>query len=174
MSEFQDIKFESEAEFLAHVIALKNESEDRLQTMADCLSVHNNPHAAEVFQTLAEFLAQTVQQLEANAAGMQLPNIPPWEYLWHCSDDPESLCMDQAHYMMSVKQSLELALFNEQRSLVFFKRVLDDVEHPQIQQLARQQIDLEYEFADFIQQQMALLGEDDYICDDLDPPNMPE
>ena len=174
MSEFKDICFQSEAEFLAHVIALKCESEDRLQTMADCLFVHNNPHAAEVFQTLAEFIAQTIQQLELNATGMQLPNIPPWEYQWHCSDDPEALCMDQAHYMMSIRQALELALFNEQRSLNFFKKVFDDVDHSGITELARQQIEMEQEFAEFIQQQLALVGDDDFICEDLDPPNMPE
>jgi|GEM_PF-1044508 len=174
MSDFNEISIHSEAEFLAHVIALKNESEERLQTMADCLYVHNNPKAADVFQELATYIAQTVQQLESQASGLELPNIPPWEYQWHCSNNPDSLCMDHAHYMMSMRQALALALFNEQRSLAFFRRIHDEVEYAPVRALALEQIAVEERFAELVQARMLNLPEDDRLCDDLDPPHMPE
>lgn len=174
MNDLPDITISSEAEFLAHVIALKHESEERFQGMADCLSVHNNLQAAEVFQHLAELISDNIQKLESMAAGLELPEIPPWEYQWHCANDPDSVCMDQAHYMMTARQSLELALFNEQRSVDFFRRVKIKVENPAVTKLAQQLITVEEKFAEAIQQRLEDIEDDEEPCEDLDPPNMPE
>ena len=174
MTEQDTISIADEAEFLAHVIALKNESEERLQVMADCLSEHNNPNAAGVFTELAQFIAGTIGQLEDKAREHHLPEIPPWEYQWHCATDPEAICMDHAHYLMSVREALELALFNEKRSMEFFQRIEQDVTHPEVVELAREQLMIEKEFADLIQQRLMGLAEEDLVCEDLDPPNIPE
>ena len=40
--------------------------------------------------------------------------------------------------------------------------------------LARQQIDVELEFEVIIRQRLAVIGEDEFFHDDLDPPNIPE
>ena len=174
MSDLPKITISSEAEFLAHAIALKVESEERLQGMADCLFEHNNHQAAEVFQTLATLIAQNIQQMESIAADMTLPEIPPWEYQWHCADNPDATCMDQAHYMMSIRQSLELAKFNEQRSEQFFIRVHNESADPGVSKLARQFLMVEEEFTEIIQQRLLVVVDDDEPCEDLDPPNMPE
>lgn len=174
MNDLPPVTISTEVEFLAHVIALKHESEDRLQSMADCLSEHNNPEAAKVFADLAGFVRHNIQHLESEAAGLQLPEIPPWEYLWHCSNDPEAICMDHAHYMMSVRESLQLALFNEQRSVKFLNRVYSDVDHAGVMELALHQIKTEQQFATVIQQRLDSLGENEEFCEDLDPPHMPE
>lgn len=174
MNDLPEITITSEAEFLAHVIAMKNESEDRLQSMADCLSEHNNPQAAEVFQHMAELITENIQQLESMAAGMELPEIPPWEYQWHCKNDPESICMDQAHYMMTERQSLNLALFNEQRSVNFFHRVNTEVENPEVKKLAQHFLNIEEKFADVIQQRLLVAEDELEPHEDLDPPHMPE
>ena len=174
MSDFKAINISSEAEFLAHMLALKNESEERLQTLADCLYAHNNSRAAEVFQQLANDLAESIRLLEDKAAGIELPNIPPWEYQWHCSNNPEALCMDHAHYLMSMRQALELALFNEQRGLAFLQRIHDEVADESIRALSSDQIDIEQRFAERLREWMLGLPEDEAMCDDLDPPHMPE
>ena len=174
MNELPKITISTEAEFFAHVIALKQESEDRLQGMADCLTEHNNPDAAEVFQQLSEYISDNIQQLETMAQGLELPEIAPWEYQWHCSDDPDAICMDQAHYMMSIRQSLELAMINEQRCVQFFQRVHTEVGHPGIMKLALQFITVEEKFAQIIQRRLLLIEDDDEPCEDFDPPNMPE
>jgi hypothetical protein len=174
MSDFNDISIHSEADFLAHVIALKHESEERLQTMADCLYVHNNPDAADVFQELATNIATAIEALESRAEGIELPVIAPWEYQWHCSNNPDSQCMDQAHYMMSSRQALQLALFNEQRSLAFFKRIEDSTQHDAVRVLAGEQVAVEQRFAELVISRMNDLPLDDRLCDDLDPPHMPE
>ncbi len=173
MNDLLKITISSEAEFLAHVIALKQESEERLQIMADCLSEHNNFDAAEVFQHLAEIIRKNIKQLENKAINVELPEIAPWEYQWHCADDPDSICMDQAHYMMSARESLELALFNEQRSVEFFNRVYAEVNKPEVRNLAEHLIKTEKDYAEVISQRLEEASHDE-LLEDLDPPNMPE
>jgi hypothetical protein len=163
-----------EAEFLAHIIALKHESEDRLTTMADCLFAHNNPPAAQVFHELAGLISLVVEQLQTLALDHVLPEIPPWEYQWHCEDDPEALCMEHAHYLMSARQALQLALYNEQRSVEFLQRIEREVSEPAVREMARRQLRVEQEFAEIIRQRLADLPDEDVVCDDLDPPHMPE
>lgn len=174
MSEMIKITFSNEAEFLAHAIALKQESEERLEGLADCLEAHNNLLASEVFRTLAERIAENVNQLETQAANHSLPVVEPWAYQWHCADDPESLCIDQAHYLMTGREALELARFNEQRGMQFLERVVDEVDHPGVQQLALQMLSVEQEFAQMISQMLETLAEDSLPCEDFDPPNIPE
>jgi hypothetical protein len=174
MSKDKKIEIETEAEFLANVIALKMEFEERLEGLADCLAIHNNPDASDVFRGLASHVTSNIQKLEAIAANHQLPVIPPWEYQWHCSDDPEALCIDQAHYLMSSRQALELALFNEKRSLEFLTKVVDDVRNDAVKQLAAGMIAIEQEFSESMQQALDDMMDDILPCDDLDPPNMPE
>jgi len=161
-------------EFLAHALALKYESEERLEQLAHCLAEHNNQAAADVFQGLIDSIGSVIRELEALAADRYLPQIPPWEYQWHCDDDPEALCIDQAHYLMTARQSLELARFNELRSLQFFQKVKDEVADDQIASLAQRLIEIELAFADDIQQRLESLPQDSPPCEDLDPPNMPE
>ncbi|MCG6937364.1 MAG: hypothetical protein LJE83_04235 [Gammaproteobacteria bacterium] len=174
MSEDKKIDIETEAEFLANVIALKMEFEERLEGLADCLAIHNNPAASDVFRGLASHITSNIQKLEAVAANHQLPVIPPWEYQWHCSDDPEALCIDQAHYMMSSRQALELALFNEKRSVEFLNKVVDQVNNNAVKQLAAGMIAMEQEFTESMQQALDDMEDDMQPCEDLDPPNMPE
>ncbi len=174
MTEQQEIKIQTRAEFLAHVLALKLESEERLQSLADCLSEHNNPVAAGLFQELADVVAQSITQLESMTAGLQLPAIPPWEYQWHCFDHPEVVCMEQAHYMMTGKQSLQLVQFNEHRSVEFLQRVYQEVENVEVKNLAQQLMKSEQEFEQYVLKKIENIEDDGLLRDDLDPPNMPE
>ena len=174
MTEARKTNIGSEAEFLAHLIALKLESEERLLDLSHCLAEHHNPEASKVFADLAGFISRSLEDIEAHAVGHDLPVIPPWEYQWHCADAPESLCIDQAHYMMTGKQSLELALYNEQHSILFLKQVKADTDDPRIEAMAQRFIETEQRFVQIIQQSLDDIEDDIVPHDDLDPPNMPE
>jgi hypothetical protein len=174
MNDKPEISIESEAEFLAHTIALKLESEERLQGLSDTLSEHHNLEAAAIFQSLVGIMQDSIVELEVMAKGLKLPVIAPWDYQWHCSNDPAALCIDQAHYLMNSRQSLELALFNEQRSLDFFQRVYQHVDNPQVKKMAEQLIQAEHQFAANIKRNMASMEEELLAKEDFDPPNVPE
>jgi len=159
-------------EFIVHAHALKCESEERLETCAASLRAHNNPDAASVFHALSQMVAQTIQELEVMAEGRKLPPVPPWNFHWHCVDD--SSCMDEAHYLMSERNALELAQLNEQRAMKYFQDIVEVVTDPAVKELAQRLHDLEQRFSRHIEQRLQQLEEDVAHHDDLDPPNTPE
>lgn len=173
MESMPEIK--SSAHLLAHVHAMKCESEDRLQDLSDCLTQHNNLQAAEIFDQTIRLIQQGLLKIEQYAAGMELPNIPPWQYQWHCQDQPDCLCIDQAHYMMTPLQALDLAVFNEQRLQMFCKQQMDNGIADNIKQLAAALYQLELQHIDKMsswREQLNLLENE--LLEDFDPPNMPE
>ena len=116
MITFESVNLDNAEEFLAHMLALKCETEDRLQDLADCLEEHHNLEAADVFRHFQGLAADGVDEIERLAKGYELPSIPIWEYEWHTINSPENACIDNAHYLMSSRQALELARLNSRRT----------------------------------------------------------
>ena len=159
-------------EFIVHAHALKCESEEQLEMCADSLRAHNNPEAAEVFHSLSQLVGQSIQEIETMAEGLELPQIPPWDFHWHCVDDPQSI--DATHYLMSERKALELAQLNEQRALKYFQEIAEGVTDQTVRELAQSLHDHEQRFSQHIEQRLQQLEEDVDHHDDLDPPNTPE
>jgi len=175
MSSASPININSIEEFLAHSLALKCETEDRLQDLADCLEEHNNLDVAVIFRELQKLAEDSVSEIEQLAEGLELPSIPIWEFQWYCSNSPESACIDNAHYQMNTRQALELAKFNGKRTHRFFMMVLDQVDIDEIQTSAQQLLGYEENFISRIEQWLQDIGDEDQpMCSDLDPPNTPE
>ncbi len=174
MNSDSPININSIEEFLAHSHSLKCETEDRLQELADCLEEHNNQEVAHIFRELETLAARSVSDIEQLAEGMQLPVIPIWEFQWHCSNSPESACIDNAHYLMNTRQALELAQFNSRRTYRFFMQVIEEVAIDQVKENARQLLTHEELFIARIEQWLDDIGDKDKpMCTDLDPPNTP-
>lgn len=176
MSRIERIDIANIEEFLAHMLALKCESEDRLQDLAGCLEEHHNLEVAAIFRQLQILAAKDIDEIERLTAGNELPAIPVWEYQWHCVDSPEHACIDNAHYLMNSRQALELARFNSMRTREFLLLVMDSVPVDEVQTVARQLLQREEEtFLKQIEQWLREISEEDAIlCEDLDPPNIPE
>ena len=175
MSNNESVNINSIEEFLAHSLALKCETEDRLQELADCLEEHNNLEVAHIFRELQKLAEQSVSDIEKMAEGMELPSIPVWDFHWHCTHSPESTCIDDAHYQMNTRQALELARFNSRRSHDFFTLVSNQVQIHEVQENTRKLLTHEETFISRIEQWLQEIGDEDMpMCTDLDPPNMPE
>jgi len=175
MSNARPLNINSIEEFLAHSLALKCETEDRLQELADCLEEHNNLKVAHIFRELQKLAARNVSHIEQLAEGMELPSIPIWEFQWYCSHSPESACIDNAHYQMSTRQALELAKFNSRRTQRFFMLVMEEAGIDEIKKNAQQLLGHEESLIARIEQWLKDIGDEDQpMCTDLDPPNMPE
>ncbi len=162
-------------EFLAHILALKCETEDRLQELADCLEEHNNCEVAHIFRELQKLAAENIHEIERFAEGMELPSIPIWDFQWYCTNSPESACIDSAHYQMNTREALELARFNSRRTREFLIRAIEEVSITEVQDHARHLYSHEEVFITRIEQWLLDVGDlDTPMCTDLDPPNMPE
>ena len=159
----------------AQVYAMKCESEDRLQDLIDSLNQHNNIAAADIFSRTIELIKLSLANIEQRVQGMQLPQIPPWESQWHCDDQPDLLCIENAHYLMSPLQALDLALFNEQRLQEFFKQQADIGMDEEIRLIANEFLVQEKQLTAQMQSwKKQLENSETEQNEDFDPPNIPE
>jgi rubrerythrin len=123
-------------EFLAHALELEVESTERYREMADCMEVHNNPEVAELFRTMARYGEMHTAEVRSLAAGHALPSIPPWEYKWSHPEGPESPAVEDANYLMTTCQALELALHNEIKGRDFYACVAREAPDEEVRRVA--------------------------------------
>lgn len=159
-------------EFLAHAIALEEESAQRFDELADALEVHHNGEVVELFRKMAHFSRLHLEDAKQRAAGMDLPHYAPWEFEWPDNESPETVGGDEAHYMMTPHHALVAARASEKRGHDFYAGVAHDgTVEGEVKRLAQ-------EFADEEAEHIALL--DGWLtkypappkdwAEDMDPP----
>lgn len=162
-------------ELLAHALALESESEARYAELADSMEVHNSPETAELFRRLSAYGAAHAEDVSRRATGLSLPAISPWDYKWTCPEGPETACMEDAHYLMSLREALDLALHNESRGRDFYAEVAERSPHPEVRRIATELRDEEEGHVALLRRWLAEAPQGEgRQADDPDPPNMPE
>lgn len=175
MTELLTQNIESLAEFLAHALELEVESAERYRELADNMRVHNNLDVSELFSRLAHYGDTHAAEVQARAAGLQLPYISPWDFKWSCPEAPEAPCMEDAHYLMTKCQALELALHNEVRGRDFYAQVAQGSSDPQVQSAAAEMAAEEDTHVAMLREWIAREAcAAQQAPADLDPPNTPE
>ena len=165
----------SVAEFLAHALEMEVESAERYRELADNMEVHHNPAVAALFRRLADEGDTHAEQVKRRVATIDLPNIAPWAFKWSSPDGPESLAMDDVHYLMNRRQALQLALHNERRGRDFYTQVADRSQNAEVRQLAAEMASEEDAHAAMLRTWLNAEADDQPPpLTDLDPPNMPE
>ncbi len=160
---------------LAQFIAMKCESEDRLQDLSDSLKQHNNMPSAEIYMRVIELIKVSIKNIEQKTERMNIPDIPPWESQWHYSEQPDLLCVESAHYLMSPLQALELALCTEKRMQEFLQQQINNTMKDEIQRIAKDLLVHEQQMAEqMLSWKDPLEKSQQEQVEDFDPPNMPE
>ena len=124
------------ADLLSHALAIETEAVERYSLLADQMEVHNNPELAAIFRKLAGIEGRHAKEIEGRAAGLDLPNLKPWEYEWAGGDSPEAGDSAEAHYLMTPHHALKMALAAEQRAFAFFDGLVGKVEDAAVRKLA--------------------------------------
>ena len=171
----EKLLIKSPEHLFAQVYAMKCESEDRLQDLIDSLKQHNNSAAADVFSRTIELIQVSIKNIEQRTEGMKLPQIPPWEAQWYCEDQPDCLCIDNAHYLMTPSQALDLSILNEKHLQEFFAQQIDMSVNEEIHLIANdfliQEKQLTKQMHSWKKQLESSPIEQN---EDFDPPNIPE
>ncbi|MEN8128584.1 MAG: ferritin family protein [Pseudomonadota bacterium] len=163
------------AMFFAYAYMLECESAERYQDMADCMEVHNNLEVSELFQKMAQHAEQRVEEVSRRTEGIDLPEIPPWEFGWTCPQSPETPCSDKFHYLMSTQQALEVALYNANRGSEFYAQVACESPDKNVRHIAAEYVTGALKHSDMLKRWMAKAAEnDEEPLEDLDPPNITE
>lgn len=175
MTELLSQKIESLAEFLAHALELEVESAERYRELADNMQVHNNLEVSELFRKLARYGDEHAAEVQARAAGLELPYISPWDFKWSCPEAPEAPCMEDTHYLMNKCQALQLALHNEIRGRDFYAQVAASSDDPAVKKAATEMAAEEDSHVAMLREWVTRESCDaETPAPDLDPPNMPE
>jgi len=109
--------------FLAHALAIEEEAVLRYRDLSAQMAAHNNLATAALFQKLAAAETAHAAEIYQRAKGMMLPSIAPWDYRWRDPESPESVPYAGAHYRMTPRHALLMALEAEKRARDFFEGV---------------------------------------------------
>lgn len=123
-------------EFLAHAIALEEESAQRFDELADALEVHHNGEVVELFRKMAHYSRLHLAEARDAAKDMELPHYAPWQFEWPDNESPETVEVDEVHYKMTPHHALHAALISEKRGQAFYQGIADTVEDAEVTKLA--------------------------------------
>ena len=173
MSDKDPVIIDTLEEFLVHALELEEASQEHYEELADSMEVHNNLAVAELFRKLANYSRLHAQEVHEKAADLVLPQIPPWDFKWKCPTAPEAFCMEDANYLMTTSQALEVALFNEVLGRDFYQEVADNTPSEAVRQLAQEMVEEENWHVEMLREWQQGI-ETQQPQEDLDPPNIPE
>ncbi len=158
-------------EFLAHAIALEQESAERFDELADALQVHHNGEVVELFRKMAHYSRLHLAEARDAAKGMDLPHYAPWQFEWPDAESPETIEVDEVHYKMTPHHALNAALISERRGEAFYRGITENVEDEEVVRLAAEFAEEEAGHVKLLEDWLGKypLPEDNW-AEDMDPP----
>jgi rubrerythrin len=156
-------------ELMAQALAFEREAAQRYTEFADAMETHNNPEAAQLFRTMAQYEAKHAAQI-MNAMGWQAaPAVPPAG--WPSFEGPETVPFDEVHYLMQPWHALQLALAAEQRAEAFFGELARATDNAAVRAAALELQAEEREHVELVKAWIAKIPAPDRDwADDPDPP----
>jgi rubrerythrin len=158
-------------EFLAHAIALEEESAQRFDELADALQVHHNGDVVELFRKMAHYSRLHLAEARDAAKGMELPHYAPWQFEWPGAESPETIEVEEAHYKMTPHHALSAALTSERRGEAFYSHIAATVEDAEVIRLAKEFSQEELGHVKLLEEWLGKypLPEENW-AEDMDPP----
>ena len=123
-------KFDSVSEFFAQALASEEEASERYTLLADQMEAHNKEIAA-IFRKMASIEAEHRDEI-ARRAGDALVAGRPATFSWTGPDGPEATDFQRLHYLMTPRQALGLARFNEERAKTYYEAIAEAATDPAI------------------------------------------
>jgi len=107
-------------DFMAQALAMEREAVERYTEFADAMEMHNNREVATMFRTMAGYEGKHAEQIMAEMGWKEAPEPPAGGFGWSGFEAPETVPIDEVHYLMQPWHALQLALAAEQRAEAFF------------------------------------------------------
>lgn len=125
-------------DLMARALAMECEAAARYTELAEMMEQHNNTEVAELFRKMAEYEDRHAAQILADMgwAHGNAPSCAP--DVWSSAEPPESVPVDEMHYLMHPYHALQLALAAEQRAVIFFEAMVADAPNDDVRRAAEQ------------------------------------
>ncbi|RLQ23311.1 rubrerythrin [Seongchinamella sediminis] len=162
-------------EFLAHSVELESEARERYIELSEAMAEHKNEPVAAFFARMADESRLHLDEVAEIAAQYELPDLKAWEYVWPEEESPEALSYEAAHYRMTLRQAMLLALDNERAAERFYRSFAESSEDEETRRLASQFAAEEASHAAHLVKLLGKLPADPaHPLEEDDAPHMPE
>ena len=158
-------------EFMAQALCMEREAVARYTEFADTLEVHNNHEVAALFRTMAQYEGKHATQIMAQMGWTTDPPPPAGGFGWPDNEGPETVPIDEVHYLMQPWHALQLALAAEQRAEIFFGQLAQAATSDEVRRAALELQDEEREHVELVRAWLKKVPEPDRDwANDPDPP----
>lgn len=107
-------------QLMAQALAMEREAVARYTELAEMMETHNNLEVAALFRQMAGYEGHHVAQILADMGWADDAVVARAPGVWSAAEGPESVPIDEMHYLMHPWHALQLALAAEQRAVEFF------------------------------------------------------
>ena len=121
-------------EFLAHALAMEDEAAERNLELADMMEAHNNLEVAAIFRDMHRFSIMHRDSIRERIGDIELPELKSWQYRWVAPTEVGD--EDGFDYMTRPHNALKYARDNEERAMLFYQAVAEQVDDPEVRRLA--------------------------------------
>jgi rubrerythrin len=158
-------------DLLAVAYQIEADAVDRYDVLAAQMETHNNPELMAVFRDLARAEAIHRDEIRRLAGDIDVVSHARRMARWTRGESPEEVDLGAAHYLMTPRHALDLALAGEKRALAFFNSIVRTTTDPDIKKMAEEFAEEENEHVNLVyrlMQKYLLPGH--AWSEDLDPP----
>lgn len=158
-----------------YVLAYRMEADaaERYGWLADQMQIHNSPELARIFGELARAEASHRDEIQ-RLAGPELDLEAEAEAVtrWSRDESPEAADLGAAHYLMTPRSALEMALAGEERAVEFFDGLLHELQDPEVRRLAQEMLEEEIQHVELCHRLLRQYPapRSRWVVEDPDPP----
>lgn len=158
-------------DFMAQAWAMERAAAERYTEFADAMEVHNNREVAALFRTMAGYEAKHAAEIMAQM-GWTDATVPAIAApAWPGFEAPETVALEDVHYLMQPLHALQLALAAEQRAEAFFGQLAQAATDESLRRAALELQQEEREHVELVRAWIRKVPEPDRNwSDDPDPP----
>jgi len=156
---------------MAQALVMEREAVARYTELAEMMETHNNLEVAALFRKMAEYEGHHVAQIQADMGWADDSIAARQAGAWAGPESPESVPVDEMHYLMHPWHALQLALAAEQRAVAFFEDLASRATTDTVRRAAEEMRDEEIEHVELVRSWLEKVPQpEESWADDPDPP----
>lgn len=156
---------------MAQALVMEREAVARYTELAEMMETHNNLEVAALFRKMAEYEGHHVAQIQADMGWADDSIAERQAGAWAGPESPESVPVDEMHYLMHPWHALQLALAAEQRAVAFFEGLVQRATTDTVRRAAEEMRDEEIEHVELVRSWLEKVPQpEESWADDPDPP----
>ncbi|MGO8854979.1 MAG: ferritin-like domain-containing protein [Steroidobacteraceae bacterium] len=141
-SDIQPVSSSAQLYAIAHEI--ETDAVERYNLLAEQMQTHNNEELARIFLDLARAEGLHAEEIRRLAGDLGVESKRGPIGTWR-TESPESADLSAAHYLMTPRDALQMALAGEERALAFYTGLASAATDPAVKKLAEDFVEEELE-----------------------------